>query len=155
MQLTILGPGCAKCLALAQFAERAARELGLSCELIKVTVLKQLMAPGVMLTPALAINDTLKVVGKVPTVAGLKTLLTPAASAPGPTPRPHRNENRYTTLSLCILKPPEQGQASLSLTGRYASVTCHPPEIFPPTGKTEKTGNFMLTARFREVSSTP
>ncbi len=38
MQLTILGPGCAKCLALAQFAERAARELGLSCELFKVTV---------------------------------------------------------------------------------------------------------------------
>ena len=42
--------------------------------------LKQIMALGVMLTPALAINGTVKVVGKVPSVAEIKTLLQQAAA---------------------------------------------------------------------------
>lgn len=81
MQLTVIGPGCARCKALAQFAEQAARELGLLYELIKVTDLKQIMALGVMMTPALAVNGTVKVVGKVPSVAELKTLLSQAQEA--------------------------------------------------------------------------
>lgn len=81
MQLTILGPGCTKCRTLAQFAEQAARELGLSCELNKVTDLIQILAPGVMMTPPLAVNGTVKVVGKVPTVVELKTLPSQAAEA--------------------------------------------------------------------------
>jgi len=81
MQLTVIGPGCAKCKTLAQFTEQAAKELGLQYELIKVTDLKQIMALGVMITPALAINGTVKVVGKVPGVPELKTLLSQAAEA--------------------------------------------------------------------------
>lgn len=81
MQLTVIGPGCARCKALAEFTEQAAKELGLQYELIKVTDLKQIMALGVMMTPALAINGTVKVVGKVPSVAELKTLLSQAAEA--------------------------------------------------------------------------
>jgi len=79
MQLTVIGPGCAKCKTLAQFTEQAARELGVPYELIKVSDLKQIMALGVMLTPALAINGTVKITGKVPSVAELKTLLQQAA----------------------------------------------------------------------------
>lgn len=79
MQLTVIGPGCAKCKTLAQFTEQAAKELGVPYELIKVSDLKQIMALGVMLTPALAINGTVKVTGKVPSVAELKTLLQQAA----------------------------------------------------------------------------
>lgn len=81
MQLTVIGPGCAKCKTLAQFTEQAAKELGLQYELIKVTDLKQIMALGVMMTPALAVNGTVKVVGKVPSVGELKTLLSQAAEA--------------------------------------------------------------------------
>jgi small redox-active disulfide protein 2 len=79
MQLTVIGPGCAKCKTLAQFTEQAAKELGVPYELIKVTDLKQIMALGVMMTPALAINGTVKVTGKVPSVAELKTMLQQAA----------------------------------------------------------------------------
>jgi len=75
MQLTVIGPGCAKCKTLAQFTEQAAKELGVPFELIKVTDLKQIMALGVMMTPALAINGTVKVSGKVPSVPELKNLL--------------------------------------------------------------------------------
>jgi small redox-active disulfide protein 2 len=79
MELLILGTGCAKCNTLAQFTEQAARELGLEYELNKVTDLKQIMALGVMMTPALAVNGNVKVVGKVPSVAELKTILQQAA----------------------------------------------------------------------------
>jgi small redox-active disulfide protein 2 len=75
MQLLILGTGCARCETLAQFTEQAATELGLTYELNQVTDLKQIMALGVMMTPALAVNGTVKVVGKVPSVAELRTIL--------------------------------------------------------------------------------
>jgi small redox-active disulfide protein 2 len=81
MQLLVIGPGCAKCKTLAQFTEQAAKELGLQYELNKVTDLKQIMALGVMMTPALAVNGTIKVTGKVPSVAELKGILNQAAEA--------------------------------------------------------------------------
>jgi small redox-active disulfide protein 2 len=80
MQLLVIGPGCAKCKTLAQFTEQAVKELGLTAEINKVTDLKQIMALGVMMTPALAVNGTIKVVGKVPSVAEIKTLLQQAAA---------------------------------------------------------------------------
>ena len=75
MQLTVIGPGCARCKTLAQFTEQAAKELGVSYEIIKVTDLKQIMALGVMMTPALAVNSTMKVAGRVPSVEEIKKLL--------------------------------------------------------------------------------
>ena len=79
MQLLVIGPGCAKCKTLAQFTEQAVKELGVPAEIEKVTDLKQIIALGVMMTPALAINGTIKVVGKVPSVAEIKTILQQAA----------------------------------------------------------------------------
>jgi small redox-active disulfide protein 2 len=79
MQLLIIGPGCAKCKTLAQFTEQAVKELGINAEINKVTDLKQIMALGVMMTPALAVNGTIKVVGKVPSIPEIKSLLQQAA----------------------------------------------------------------------------
>jgi small redox-active disulfide protein 2 len=79
MQLLILGTGCAKCKTLAQFTEQAAKELGLPYELNKVTDLKQIMALGVMMTPALVVDGTVKVAGKMPSVPELKGILSQAA----------------------------------------------------------------------------
>ena len=75
MQLLVIGPGCSKCKTLAQFTEQAVKELGVTAEINKVTDLKQIMALGVMMTPALAVNGNIKFVGKVPSVAEIKTLL--------------------------------------------------------------------------------
>lgn len=75
MKLQILGTGCAKCNALAQATEQAAQALGQTYELEKVTDLKQIMAFGVMMTPALAVNGAVKVVGKIPNQDELKSLL--------------------------------------------------------------------------------
>ncbi|MBI4871703.1 MAG: TM0996/MTH895 family glutaredoxin-like protein [Candidatus Riflebacteria bacterium] len=73
--LQVLGPGCYKCSKLAESAERAAKELGLDYRLEKVTYIAEMMKFGVMMTPALVVDGSVKVVGQVPSVAELKTLL--------------------------------------------------------------------------------
>jgi len=80
MQLLVIGPGCAKCKTLAQFTEQAVKELGLNAEINKVTELKQIMALGVMMTPALVVNGAIRVAGKVPSIAEIKTILQQAAA---------------------------------------------------------------------------
>ncbi len=75
MKISILGTGCAKCTKLYDHAEQAIAELGLAAELEKVSDINRIMSFGVMMTPALAVDGEVKVVGKVPSVQELKTLL--------------------------------------------------------------------------------
>ncbi len=75
MKIQILGTGCPKCQKLAENAAQAAGELGLDYELEKVTGLNDIMAFGVMITPALAVDGEVKTAGKVPAVEEIKTLL--------------------------------------------------------------------------------
>ena len=75
MQIQVLGPGCQKCKTLAELTEQAVKELGVNAEISKVTDLKQIMATGVMMTPALAINGTVKVAGRLPSLEEIKKLL--------------------------------------------------------------------------------
>ena len=74
-KLQILGTGCAKCQQLTRYAEQAAQALGIDYEIEKVTEIDQIMSFGVMMTPALAIDGTVKVVGKVPSVEQLKQII--------------------------------------------------------------------------------
>ena len=74
--LQVLGPGCPKCKKLAENAEAAAKALGLDYQLEKVTEISKIMAFGVMMTPALAVDGEVKVVGKVPTVEEIQAMLT-------------------------------------------------------------------------------
>lgn len=74
-RIQVLGTGCAKCDKLAANAEAAARELGLGCEVEKVTDIEAIMSFNVMMTPALAVDGDVKVVGKVPSVEEIKELL--------------------------------------------------------------------------------
>jgi len=75
MKIQVLGTGCYKCEKLADNVAKAASELNIDCEIEKITDLNQIMGFGVMLTPALAIEGEVKVVGKVPAVEDLKKLL--------------------------------------------------------------------------------
>ena len=74
-KLQILGTGCAKCSTLAEAAKKAAEDLGIEYEVEKVTDIKSIMAFGVMVTPALVVDGTVKVAGKVPGHTELKALL--------------------------------------------------------------------------------
>jgi small redox-active disulfide protein 2 len=74
-KLQILGTGCAKCTNLAAAAEQAAKSLGLEYQMEKVTDLNQIMSFGVMMTPALVVDGTVKVAGRVPSVDDIRKLL--------------------------------------------------------------------------------
>jgi len=74
-KLQILGTGCPKCKKLAENAEAAARSLGIEYELVKVTDINEIMKFGVMMTPALAVDGEVKVVGKVPEQKDIEPLL--------------------------------------------------------------------------------
>jgi small redox-active disulfide protein 2 len=74
-KLQILGTGCAKCQKLSDAAESAAKDLGIDYELEKVRKIDDIMAFGVMVTPALAVDGEVKVSGKVPSEAELKEML--------------------------------------------------------------------------------
>lgn len=75
MKIQILGTGCPKCKKLAENTETALKELGLSCEIEKVTKINDIMSFGVMMTPALAIDGDVKIVGKVATVEDIKSFI--------------------------------------------------------------------------------
>ena len=74
-KIQILGTGCPKCTKLAENAEAAAKELGLDYSIEKVTKLDEIMAFGVMITPALVVDGKVKIVGKVPSPAQIQRML--------------------------------------------------------------------------------
>lgn len=74
-KLQILGTGCPKCRMLTDHTEQAARALGLEYTLEKVTDINDIIAFGVMATPALVVDGEIKVAGRVPTADAIKPLL--------------------------------------------------------------------------------
>jgi small redox-active disulfide protein 2 len=64
-KIQVLGPGCPRCRRLAENAEAAVREAGLPCEVEKVTDLDEMLAFGILATPALVVDGEVKVSGKV------------------------------------------------------------------------------------------
>ncbi len=74
-KLQILGTGCPKCKKLAENSEAAARDLGIEYEIEKITDISEIMKFGVMMTPALAVDGQVKVVGKVPSPDEIKKML--------------------------------------------------------------------------------
>lgn len=75
MKIQILGGGCPKCKKTYENAAQAVNELGICADIEKVEDLKAIMSFGVMMTPALAIDDEVKVSGKIPSVEEIKRLL--------------------------------------------------------------------------------
>ena len=74
-KIQILGTGCPKCKKLTENAETAAKESGINFEIEKVTDINDIMNFGVMMTPALAVDGEVKVVGKVPSSDEIKELI--------------------------------------------------------------------------------
>lgn len=72
MQIKILGSGCANCKKLEANAREALKELQVEAEVIKVEDFKDIMKYGVMRTPAIVINEKVKMYGKVCTVDEVK-----------------------------------------------------------------------------------
>lgn len=81
IKIEVLGTGCPSCQATMSNAQKAVSQVGIQAELVKVYDIAEIVARGVMMTPALAVNGEVKMAGKVPTVDEIKGLLEPKEQA--------------------------------------------------------------------------
>lgn len=65
MVIKILGSGCKSCATVTENTEAALKELGMEAEIVKVTDFKDIMAYGVMTTPAIVVDEKVVSFGKV------------------------------------------------------------------------------------------
>jgi small redox-active disulfide protein 2 len=65
ISIEILGTGCAKCNALEQAAHQAVNDLGIDAQIVKIDAMDQIIARGVMMTPAIVVNGEVKSSGRV------------------------------------------------------------------------------------------
>ena len=72
--IQIFGPGCKRCKQLQANAEQAVGELGLEATVEKVQDINRMLACGVIMTPALAIDGQVKFAGKVASADEIKGL---------------------------------------------------------------------------------
>ncbi len=75
MKIQVLGSCCPKCKTLAERVGEAVAELGLECEIEKITEINKIVEFGVMVTPGLVIDGEVKSAGKLLSVEEIKNLL--------------------------------------------------------------------------------
>ncbi len=66
MEIKVLGPGCARCRETEKLVLTAVQEAGTAASVKKVTDFKEMMALGVMATPAVVIDGKVMCTGRVP-----------------------------------------------------------------------------------------
>ena len=74
MIIKILGSGCSNCKKLEANVREAAQELGLSITIDKIQDMKDFVSYGVMSTPSLVVDESVKMIGKVASVEEIKKL---------------------------------------------------------------------------------
>ena len=75
MKIEILGTGCSKCNELEAKVKQAVAASGKFVQIEKVSDLQKIMAYGVMSTPGLVIDGTVKTTGRVPSVEEIRALI--------------------------------------------------------------------------------
>lgn len=72
MEIKILGSGCANCKKLEANTEEAVKQLEMEATITKVEDFKDIMKYKVMRTPAIVINEKVKMYGKICSVDEIK-----------------------------------------------------------------------------------
>ena len=75
MRIQIAGPGCMNCKTTEQRVINACAELDLDADISHVYDYNEIAKLGVLRTPAVVIDGQIAIMGRVPSVAELKTLL--------------------------------------------------------------------------------
>ena len=66
LNITVFGPGCARCKETEKIVRRAVANAGVSAEVQKISDIQAMAKAGVLFTPAVAVNGTVKSVGRIP-----------------------------------------------------------------------------------------
>jgi small redox-active disulfide protein 2 len=83
MKIAILGTGCAKCKQTAEVVRQAIAQAGVDATVYKVEDPREIMKFHVMRTPAVAIDGTVRISGRVPTVPEVVSIVTAVPGAAG------------------------------------------------------------------------
>ncbi len=75
MEIKVLGPGCAKCKTTYNVIEKVIKENNLDVKLTKVDDIMEMMNYNIMTTPAVVVDEVVKMKGQVPTESDVKKLL--------------------------------------------------------------------------------
>jgi len=75
MNIKILGPGCAKCVKTVERTKQAVTEMGMDATVEKVDDIYQIMKYGVMVTPAIVIDEKVVSKGQLLSVNEIKELI--------------------------------------------------------------------------------
>lgn len=75
MKIEVLGPGCKNCKKLYENVLLALQETGKQAEVEKVEDLARIMGYGIMQTPGLVIDGSVKISGRVPSSQEIEQLL--------------------------------------------------------------------------------
>jgi len=75
MKINVLGPGSPKCKKLTANTEEAVNKMGIDAEITKVEDINEIMRYGVMVTPALVVDEVVKSTGKVLSVEEIKKII--------------------------------------------------------------------------------
>jgi small redox-active disulfide protein 2 len=81
MRIQVAGPGCVNCKTTEQRVINACAELDLDADISHVYDYNEMAKLGVLRTPAVVIDGEIAIMGRVLTVAELKTLLTERSRA--------------------------------------------------------------------------
>lgn len=75
MVIKILGVGCPNCIKLEELAKKAAQELNVNAEFVKVKNIDEILEYGIARTPGLVINEQLKSAGRIPSIEQIKAYI--------------------------------------------------------------------------------
>lgn len=75
MEIKVLGPGCARCKSTYNVIEKVLKENGIEAKLTKVDDIIEMMNYNIMTTPAVVIDEVVKMKGQVPTESDVKRFL--------------------------------------------------------------------------------
>ncbi|MDF1539161.1 MAG: thioredoxin family protein [Candidatus Thorarchaeota archaeon] len=75
MKIEVFGTGCTKCITTKTIIKEVLERHNSNAEIIEVKEIDEIIARGVFMTPAVAIDGELKISGRVPTDSEIEQLL--------------------------------------------------------------------------------
>lgn len=75
MEVKVLGTGCAKCKTTQALVERVVNESGMDIKVIKIDDIMEIMKYNILSTPAIVVDEVVKLKGQVPSEKQVKEIL--------------------------------------------------------------------------------
>lgn len=73
MEIKVLGPGCSRCKSTYQVIEKVIKENNLDVKLTKVDDVMEMMKYNILSTPAVVVDEVVKMKGQVPSESDVKS----------------------------------------------------------------------------------